>query len=237
MAGEIRRDSIKYKILTKLVIVFNSIMGKIFGIVLCNTMMNIGRKRSHYVTEWYDFVRCSSLELAGKEIYENNIPGAVAELGVFRGDFAKFINMTFPDRKLYLFDTFEGFDERDLKREIKEKFSPNRDNFENTSVKIVLRKMAYQENCIVKQGFFPETARNLEERYAFVSLDVDLYEPIYNGLKYFYPRLEKGGYLFVHDYNNKEYTGTREAVKRFSREYNVSYFPLTDINGSAVFVK
>ena len=39
---------------------------------------------------------------------------SVAEGGVFRGDFAKYINKVFPDSKLYLFDTFEGFDSRDV---------------------------------------------------------------------------------------------------------------------------
>lgn len=43
-------------------------------------------------------------------IYSNNISGCVAEVGVFQGEFASVINKNFPDRKLYLFDTFEGFD-------------------------------------------------------------------------------------------------------------------------------
>ena len=43
--------------------------------------------------------------------------GECAEAGVFEGDFAKWINQYFPDRKLYLFDTFEGFDMRDIEKE------------------------------------------------------------------------------------------------------------------------
>lgn len=39
-----------------------------------------------------------------------HLNGCVAEAGVFQGNFAKVINANFPDRKLYLFDTFEGFD-------------------------------------------------------------------------------------------------------------------------------
>ncbi|MDR3334041.1 MAG: TylF/MycF family methyltransferase [Treponema sp.] len=59
-----------------------------------------------------DHVRHSSLRLITEEIRERNIEGAVAELGVFKGDFAKRLNIAFPDRKLYLFDTFDGFDEQ-----------------------------------------------------------------------------------------------------------------------------
>lgn len=36
----------------------------------------------------------------------------VAEGGVFQGMFAAEINRYFPKNKLYLFDTFEGFDKR-----------------------------------------------------------------------------------------------------------------------------
>ena len=56
--------------------------------------------------------------------------------------------------------------------------------------------MAHPDNCIVKQGFFPETATDVEDTFCFVSIDTDLYEPIYQGLKFFYPKLEKGGYIF-----------------------------------------
>ena len=45
------------------------------------------------------------------------IQGSVCECGVNRGDFAYWINLYFPTRTLYLFDTFEGFDRRDLERE------------------------------------------------------------------------------------------------------------------------
>ena len=33
-----------------------------------------------------------------------------SELGVYRGRFARCINRLLPDRKLYLFDSFQGFD-------------------------------------------------------------------------------------------------------------------------------
>ena len=42
----------------------------------------------------------------------------MAECGVFRGDCTKFINLFFPDRTLYLFDTFGGFEKSDIEYEI-----------------------------------------------------------------------------------------------------------------------
>jgi O-methyltransferase len=65
--------------------------------------------------------------------------------------------VAFPDRKLYLFDTFEGFDERDVKIELKNNYSAGNQDFSNTSVELVLNKMKHKDNCIIKKGFFPET--------------------------------------------------------------------------------
>ncbi len=60
----------------------------------------------------------------------------------------------------------------------------------------------YLEYFIIKQGFFPESLGGLEDTFAFVSIDVDFEDSIYEELRYFYPRKEKGGYIFVHDYNS-----------------------------------
>jgi O-methyltransferase len=183
-----------------------------------------------------DVIRYQTLALVAGEIKSKKIKGCVAELGVYKGDFAKRINVYFPDKTLYLFDTFYGFDKRDV--DIEKKFNNNakENDFTNNNIEVVLKKMKYPENCIIKKGWFPETTENIEERFAFVSIDTDLFEPIYQGLLYFYDRLEKGGYIFVHDYNGKLY-GAKEAVQRFSEEFNVPYVPLSDLCGSVVFSK
>ncbi|MDR1399668.1 MAG: TylF/MycF family methyltransferase [Treponema sp.] len=183
-----------------------------------------------------DIVRYQMLALVAEEINGKKVRGCVAELGVYKGDFAKRINSHFPDKTLYLFDTFNGFDKRDVDIERKLNNNANENDFTNSSVGLVLKKMKYPENCIVQKGWFPETAEHIEETFAFVSIDADLFEPIYQGLLYFYARLEKGGYIFVHDYNGKLY-GAKEAVQRFSEEHNVSYVPLSDLCGTVVFSK
>ena len=60
-----------------------------------------------------------------------------------------------PDRKLYLFDTFEGFDVRD-KHEYDNDML-NAHAFRDTSTTLVLSKMV-AENVIIRKGYFPETA-------------------------------------------------------------------------------
>ncbi|WP_211147053.1 TylF/MycF/NovP-related O-methyltransferase [Paenibacillus dokdonensis] len=204
---------------------------------LCN-MNLIGRERKVDLNDKsVDYVRLSSLELIAEEIHAKNITGNVAELGVYKGGFAKHINKVFNNRKLYLFDTFEGFDERDISYDIEENFSVKTTQFIDTSIDLVLSKMEYPENVIVKKGYFPQTSEELEDQFAFVSIDTDLYKPIYDGLNYFYPRLAVGGYIFVHDYNNSIFKGAKEAVREFCSENSIPYVPISDNLGTVIIPK
>lgn len=184
-----------------------------------------------------DYVRYATLGLCFQEIIARKVPGSVAELGVYRGDFAKRLNQLFPDRKLYLFDTFAGFNHQDVATEKASGFSSGEQNFADTSVEMVLRKMPYPQQCVVKKGFFPATAADVNDTFCFVSLDADLYDPILEGLRFFYPRLAVGGYIFVHDFNNDEYKGAHQAVLEFCRAEGVGFTPLPDGGGTAVISK
>lgn len=170
-----------------------------------------------------------------KWVYENGISGNVAECGVYRGDSAKFINKFFFDRKLYLFDTFEGFPEQDIAYE----FSLDNEGFNNgrfarqitlrdTDIKYILEKMPYLELVEIKKGYFPESAKEIKDTFCFVNLDMDLYLPMLNGLRFFWGCLEKGGCILLHDYFNYELPGVRQAVVEFERERNIS-IPKTPI--------
>lgn len=185
----------------------------------------------------FDYVRYATLGLCFEQLAARQVPGNVAELGVYQGDFAKRLNQLSPDRKLYLFDTFEGFADQDVRTEKASGFSTGAQSFANTSVELVLRKMPHPQQCIVKKGFFPATAAGIEDTFCFVSLDADLYDPILEGLRFFYPRLSPGGYIFVHDFNNDEYRGARQAVVEFCRAEGIGFTPLPDSGGTAVISK
>lgn len=195
------------------------------------------RQRSSYVYDGMDYVRFSSLELCAFEIHNRQIQGSVAELGVYKGEFAEKISLAFPDRPFYLFDTFSGFDTRDIAKDQSDAFSTGEQDFSDTSVTAVLNRIPNAGQCIVKQGFFPDTATGVDDTFVFVSIDTDLYQPIFEGLKFFYPRLQPGGYIFVHDYNNDEYRGAQQAVRDFCAESGVGLFPLSDCTGSAILTK
>lgn len=167
--------------------------------------------------------RKKALENFAQIAQDLKLGGECAELGVFRGNFAKEINRYFPDKKLYLFDTFEGFHEND-----KTDFEVFASDLTFTSESLVLSQMFHPEKCIIKKGYFPDSLEGLEERFCFVSLDTDLYKPILAGLDYFFPRLVSGGAIFIHDYFDTTYTGVRKAVLEFSKRENASFSPLGD---------
>ena len=96
--------------------------------------------------------------------------------------------------------------------------------------------MPYPEHVVLRKGLFPKTAEGLEDkRFALVSLDVDLEESTYQGLRWFLPRMEAGGFLLLHDYNSPDLPGVRKALRRYEAEHgHLHAVPLCDVNGTLV---
>lgn len=185
-------------------------------------------------------IRLATCRLIAEEIRRRDLPGAMAELGVYQGEFAEELNRMFPERKLYLFDTFTGFDERDIGAVDGKRAKAG--DFSDTSAEAVLKRMPHPEQIRIKKGYFPESLALMSEEeekesYALVSLDTDLYQPTLAGLSYFYPKLVPGGYMILDDYNSPQFPGVAEAVHEFCDREGVSVVPLCDLHGTAVLVK
>jgi hypothetical protein len=162
-----------------------------------------------------------------------NEPGEVAEAGVFRGDFAKEINRCFKDKTLYLFDTFSGFDERDLQ---KHDVNENAGHLNATSEQLVLSKMPFPDKCIIRKGYFPDSAKDLPDQFCFVNLDMDLFRPTLEGLRLFSAKMTDNGIMLVHDFFNKAYgEGIRNAVYDFISERSSERYRLLPI-GDAISI-
>ncbi|MDR2034743.1 MAG: TylF/MycF family methyltransferase, partial [Helicobacteraceae bacterium] len=178
------------------------------------------------------------LEKLGEMLKERKSEGSVAEGGVFQGDFAREINRVFPDKTLYLFDTFAGFDKKDAAKDVINGFSEFADKisyFEMTSEDIVKAKLPYPNKAIIKKGFFPQTAQGIDDRFCFVNLDFDLYDPILAGLRFFHPKLVEGGAILIHDYFNPEYGGVKSAIADFGKEYKINPTPIGDGFSVAIY--
>jgi hypothetical protein len=111
-------------------------------------------------------------------------------------------------RTLHLFDTFEGLPEPGPNDSAR--FSKGSYGCSLESVQQYLSGLPIQYH----KGFFPQTAGALlDSTFAFVHLDVDLYQSTLEGLKFFYPRMSSGGIILSHDY--KSSVGVDKAFQEF----------------------
>ena len=181
-----------------------------------------------------DYFRYATIGLAIQRILSDGIHGDLAEVGVYRGDMSRFIHQLAPERTYYLFDTFEGFPKNDLEPDVS---VDNR--FSDTTVEAVLQKVGDSRNIIIKKGYVPDTLQGLEnEQFAFVLLDLDLFNPTISSLNFFYPRLAIGGYLIVHDYNNPESNwACKRAVNEFMQDKTEKIIEIADEYGTVLFRK
>lgn len=191
-----------------------------------NHIINFSKLVPNYSGGYIHYSRYLWIQNYAEWINTQNLYGNVAECGVFQGECAKFINEFFPKRKLYLFDTFDGFREEDIKIEVdlnKSNFYDSYfysviDCYADTSINLVMEKMNYPKNIIIKKGYFPDSARDVDDKFCFVNLDMDLYKPTLEALHFFWDKVVECGCILIHDYFHPELLGISEAVKDFEEQ-------------------
>lgn len=148
-----------------------------------------------------------------------NIDGEIAEVGVYEGGSAFFINQFKSiNKKLYLFDTFSGFQDVG--------------NFDNTQIlwngKLAsdcyerLKYLFRHDNVEIVKGFFPDSASDdfKNKKFSFVHLDADTYNSTLQSIFFFWSRMNRGGVILVHDYINDHAPGVKKALDEFMSDKN-----------------
>jgi hypothetical protein len=183
-----------------------------------------------------DLPRLYALMLNTKQVLDEEIAGDMAELGVFRGNSAAVLAhyARIHGRTLWLFDTFQGFDRRDLVGGDESRAV----EFANTSISEV-RELVGDEEVRFVPGRFPESipADLRTSRLCLAHIDCDLYEPAKSGLEFFYPRLSPGGLIIVHDYANPYWAGIKRAVDEFCSGIPEKLVVCGDKSGTAMIRK
>ena len=135
--------------------------------------------------------------------------------------------------------TFSGFDKRDVQSEKNTTgLETTEAHFSNTSAALVRSTIQPVNNNIhFIEGCFPQTwsAAMDQMTFALVHLDADLYAPTKAGLEQFYPRLNAGGLVVIHDYN--AWFGARTAVDEYCQENSLVPIPMPDKSGSCIILK
>lgn len=163
------------------------------------------------------------LELLEKSL---NVDGDVVEFGCYRGDtsvlFKRLLEKNNSEKILWLYDSFEG-----LPAKTREDASVAGDQFKAGELLVTKREVIEKFKRFglrlpkIKKGFFENLNpdEDVPEKISFAFLDGDLYTSIKTSLKLVENRMEKGGIIVVHDYNNPELPGSSRAVDEWLKAH------------------
>ena len=182
---------------------------------------------------------------ATKYLVENNIDGDMVECGVWRGGcsiaIARTLKKLGSNKKVYLFDTFEGmtkptsFDRNALTKDLAiKKFKKlQKDNHNKwcyaslDDVKNSFMKYNLLDMAVFIKGDVNSTLndlKNLPEKISLLRLDTDWYESTKKELDILYPLLQRKGVLMVDDYGHWE--GAQKAVDEYIRKIQTGSKPM-----------
>lgn len=165
-------------------------------------------------------------------IMREGIPGDFVELGVYKGNSAKILKhyTSQHGRRLFLFDTYEGFDRKDL---VGIDSDQPEEAFTGTSLERIKAFVGAEDTEFVK-GYFPDSVGDRTFQVAFLHIDCDLYEPALAALNVFYGQMSPGGMIVVHDYSSGHWPGIAKAVDGFFADKPEKPVLLSDKSGTAI---
>ena len=168
--------------------------------------------------------------------------GNVAECGCWRGLSSYQIahnlkKMNFQQR-FVIFDSFEGlseFQEEDGKKALTIKEEARRTEFACALARVQNNLQEF-DFIDYKNGWIPDRFNEMsEEKFSFVHIDVDMYQPILDSLEFFYPRLVPDGIIVLDDYGALGFPGAKKAVDEFLLKTPDFFLPSP--SGSAFIMK
>jgi len=162
-----------------------------------------------------------------------HLDGDIAECGAYMGASAQLMCRALEgaSAKVHLFDSFEG---------LSEPGSSDGDYWEKGSLKVNEERLHETlkgfKNYHVYKGWIPERFNEVaEKRFRFIHIDVDIYEPTYESLVFFYPRLEAGGIILLDDHGFASCPGAKKAADEFfdDKKEQIAMLP----TGQAMVIK
>lgn len=155
-----------------------------------------------------------------------NVPGDVAECGVFKGGslcaIALHLRASRITKHAFGLDSFRGFDQS-VSKDIALGGAANAEKriggFDGTSlghVRAKLARLGLRDAVTLVPGYFFETLVTLPAKnFSFVHLDCDVYDSYKQALTFFYPKMSPGGIILLDEYNDPPWPGCNLAVDEF----------------------
>jgi O-methyltransferase len=186
--------------------------------------------------------RLDNIENCLATIRKDNVPGDVAETGVWRGGAAIFMKgcltaWGMQDRTVWVADSFEGLPIPSLPEDAGYDFSVTKVPILAVGLEEVQENFRrydlLDEKVKFLKGWFRDTLHVAPIReLALLRLDGDLYESTMDSLKALYHKVSAGGFIIVDDFNDFE--PCRRAVLEF-RELHGIKDPIEVVDWSGAF--
>ena len=179
-------------------------------------------------------------ELINNHVFKREIPGHFAECGCFRGHSSYVIASLLKQQDFrdtyWIFDSFEGISDKSEIDNEGEGARVPQDYLKATmeNLQSVLKPFSFVS---IHKGWIPDvfdTAPVASEKFAFLHIDVDLYEPTRACLEFFFPRLSPGGVVFVSNYGVSHWPGSIQAVDEFVAENQTTFFLKNQVEGCVI---
>lgn len=201
--------------------------------------------------EWVDNFplqcRMYSLQQLATLAVRRNPGGEFAECGCWKGHSAYIISKILSDhgftKSFHIFDSFEGGlsdktreDVSEFAQQTKEEQAFEKQWFSSTMEDLQHALTGFNFFKIYKGWIpdrFPEVAH---EQFALVHIDVDLYQPTLDCLKFFFPRMLPGGIIVVDDYGYSVFPGAKRAVDEFLHDHACTMFYETPMGSCFIVI-
>ena len=165
------------------------------------------------------------------------LAGRVAECGCFQG-LSSYVmcsrlrahDPSFDGSGYEIYDSFQGLSQPTMEDTEIADATAAEGSFAKTDMKpgkyaATLDRVRHGLSSFPRISFYPGWIPNAfpadrDNRYRFVHVDVDLYQPTRDSFEYFWPRLVPGGVIVCDDYN---WPGARRAVEEFCSRNAVAF--------------
>lgn len=149
-----------------------------------------------------------------------DVPGDMVECGAYRGQSANVLLMCGDEKRLHVFDSFQGLSEPGPS----ERGWWRRGDFSASRLEFERAVEGFEDRVVIHAGWIPERFHEVDGlAFSFVHVDVDLAAPTGHCIDFFYPRLSEGGIMLFDDYGFKQCREARREIdKRFPWEAMVA---------------
>ena len=175
-----------------------------------------------------------------------NIEGDFLEIGCFMGSstcvIAKYMNELKIEKKLFVYDYFDGFnyDEAKLSTDNSWANTHKTDGLENVKNR-VLKRLNLKNDCLLiyKRNVIDKDAIKEVNKIAFANIDVDIYEAVIASLFHVHSKISKNGIIVVEDAGHTpRLLGAKVALEEFLTNIGKEvYITLQMDSGQYILIK